>query len=405
MIRLDRGRPFPGTLNQDQQNEVLAPARPTGCSTTPSATTPTTAGRNDDHGQQRPDHRCPNANWNGVTTNYCAGVTADDIVAHEWGHAYTEYTPGLIYQWQSGALNEAYSDIWGETVDLINGRMNDVGEGNLTAARATGQCSDYTRGDIADDDHRSGRRRRPVPGAAPASFGPRLHAGRRHRRRRRGATDAADDARPDTTTDGCTAVHQRRRRRRQVGLRRPRHLHLHRQGRNAEAAGATGIVVGDTPPAALDLRSPARRTIYGLMVTNADGAKIKSAGTGQLARPGVATDAKTDSTAGSSARSPTGLRRRDPRHVEPELLRRPGQGVRRRVPLRRPTTAAACTATPAWSTTATRCSSTAAPTTARRSRHRPRQGRGHLLQRPDRLPDADVDFPDLADGLEARART
>ena len=44
--------------------------------------------------------------------------TADDVVAHEWGHAYTEYTSGLIYQWQSGALNESYSDIWGETVDL-----------------------------------------------------------------------------------------------------------------------------------------------------------------------------------------------------------------------------------------------------------------------------------------------
>ena len=56
-----------------------------------------------------------------MTTNYCNGVTSDDVVAHEWGHAYTEYTCG-IYQWQPGALNESYSDIWGETVDLINGR-------------------------------------------------------------------------------------------------------------------------------------------------------------------------------------------------------------------------------------------------------------------------------------------
>ena len=54
-----------------------------------------------------PRINCPNANWNGVTTNYCDGVTSDDVVAHEWGHAYTEYTHGLIYQWQSGALNEA----------------------------------------------------------------------------------------------------------------------------------------------------------------------------------------------------------------------------------------------------------------------------------------------------------
>ena len=30
----------------------------------------------------------------------------------------------LIYQWQPGALNESYSDIWGETIDLINDRMD-----------------------------------------------------------------------------------------------------------------------------------------------------------------------------------------------------------------------------------------------------------------------------------------
>jgi Zn-dependent metalloprotease len=63
---------------------------------------------------------CPNANWNGVTTNYCPDFDKDDIVAHEWGHAYTEYTHNLIYANQSGALNESYSDIFGETVDLNN---------------------------------------------------------------------------------------------------------------------------------------------------------------------------------------------------------------------------------------------------------------------------------------------
>jgi hypothetical protein len=41
-------------------------------------------------------------------------------VAHEWGHAYTDYTHNLIYQCQAGALNESYSDIWGEVVDLRN---------------------------------------------------------------------------------------------------------------------------------------------------------------------------------------------------------------------------------------------------------------------------------------------
>jgi hypothetical protein len=64
-----------------------------------------------------PNIACPNANWNGATTNYCSDVTGDDTVAHEWGHAYSEYSHGLIYAWQPGALNESHSDIWGEIVD------------------------------------------------------------------------------------------------------------------------------------------------------------------------------------------------------------------------------------------------------------------------------------------------
>ena len=78
---------------------------------------------------------CPNANWNGLTTNYCNGVTSDDVVAHEWGHAYTERTHGLIYQWQPGALNESYSDIWGEVVDQINGVGTDSAGGGAHAER------------------------------------------------------------------------------------------------------------------------------------------------------------------------------------------------------------------------------------------------------------------------------
>lgn len=71
--------------------------------------------------------QCPNAYWNGDSTNYCPGFDADDVVSHEWSHAYTEYTHGLIYQYQSGALNEAYSDIFGETYDLVNGIEGPLG--------------------------------------------------------------------------------------------------------------------------------------------------------------------------------------------------------------------------------------------------------------------------------------
>jgi Zn-dependent metalloprotease len=62
------------------------------------------------------------ANPLGQLTSYGMYFVADDVVAHEWTHVYTYFTNGLIYAWQPGALNEAYSDIIGETVDLQNGR-------------------------------------------------------------------------------------------------------------------------------------------------------------------------------------------------------------------------------------------------------------------------------------------
>ncbi|MGH9162725.1 MAG: M4 family metallopeptidase, partial [Vicinamibacteraceae bacterium] len=81
---------------------------------------------------------CPNASWNGVFISFCPGFTTDDVTAHEWGHAYTQYTHNLIYQWQPGALNEAYSDIWGEVVDLLNERGTD----EQSVRRDTG-CSEF----------------------------------------------------------------------------------------------------------------------------------------------------------------------------------------------------------------------------------------------------------------------
>jgi Zn-dependent metalloprotease len=83
---------------------------------------------------------CPNASWNGLFISFCPGTTTDDVTAHEWGHAYTQYTHNLVYQWQPGALNESYSDIWGETVDRINGRGLDAPDG----ARTTNSCTSYT---------------------------------------------------------------------------------------------------------------------------------------------------------------------------------------------------------------------------------------------------------------------
>ncbi len=82
---------------------------------------------------------CPNAHWTGSFIGFCRNMAVDDVVAHEMAHAYTQYTHGLIYQWQSGALNEAYSDIWGETVDMLNNFQLDAPD----APRTVGECSLY----------------------------------------------------------------------------------------------------------------------------------------------------------------------------------------------------------------------------------------------------------------------
>jgi bacillolysin len=85
------------------------------------------------------NEHCPNAYWNGVSTNYCPDFDADDVVSHEWTHGYTEYTHNLTYAYQPGALNEAYSDIFGETHDLINGVDAEGGSNNSAPMDGGGQ--------------------------------------------------------------------------------------------------------------------------------------------------------------------------------------------------------------------------------------------------------------------------
>ncbi|MEL7448548.1 MAG: M4 family metallopeptidase [Pseudomonadota bacterium] len=89
-----------------------------------------------------PSVPCPNARWNGSFIEFCPGTTSDDVVAHEWAHAYTQATHGLIYQWQSGALNESYSDIFGEIVDFLNADGTDM----PGAVRNDGACSAFAGG-------------------------------------------------------------------------------------------------------------------------------------------------------------------------------------------------------------------------------------------------------------------
>lgn len=48
---------------------------------------------------------------------YFAGFTRSiDVVAHELAHGLTQYTAGLTYVGQPGALNESASDVWGALV-------------------------------------------------------------------------------------------------------------------------------------------------------------------------------------------------------------------------------------------------------------------------------------------------
>lgn len=78
-----------------------------------------------------------NAYWNGTQMAYGDGdgvsfleLSGDlDVVAHELSHGVTEATSNLIYSYESGALNEAFSDIMAAAVEFYNGTGNwTVGE-------------------------------------------------------------------------------------------------------------------------------------------------------------------------------------------------------------------------------------------------------------------------------------
>lgn len=61
--------------------------------------------------------------WDGQRMTYGDGgslfspLTSVDVVGHEIGHGVCEKTANLIYSYESGAINEALSDIWGAMVE------------------------------------------------------------------------------------------------------------------------------------------------------------------------------------------------------------------------------------------------------------------------------------------------
>lgn len=70
---------------------------------------------------------CPNAFWNGQFMTYCTTFPHDDVAGHEISHGVTEFSSNLVYAYQPGALNESFSDIFGETIDLLNSSENEAG--------------------------------------------------------------------------------------------------------------------------------------------------------------------------------------------------------------------------------------------------------------------------------------
>lgn len=267
------GDAFPGQLDEDQQNEVLATGESYwmfkntfGYDSWDGAGTTMITVNND------PRIACPNANWNGVTTNYCSGVTGDDTVAHEWGHAYTESTSGLIYQWQAGAMNEAYSDIWGETVDMLNSRHNEGGETEAAPVyRTPGACSvdqpapyDLTVSITAPAE---------IAGECNAAtgFGPDLPNGEITAE----VIVATDDAASGSTTDGCTPFTNAAAIANKWAYVDRGACSFQDKADNATAAGAQGLIVGNntgTAPPGM----AGDGTIYTLGVSMADGTRIKS---------------------------------------------------------------------------------------------------------------------------------
>ncbi|MBS4213533.1 M4 family metallopeptidase [Neobacillus rhizophilus] len=109
-----------------------------------------------------------NAFWNGSQMVYGDGDGTTfiplsggiDVVAHELTHAVTDTSSDLVYQNESGALNEAISDIFGTLVEFYNGKNPDyeIGEDVYTPAKANDalrSMSDPTK--YGDPDHYSKR--------------------------------------------------------------------------------------------------------------------------------------------------------------------------------------------------------------------------------------------------------
>lgn len=86
-----------------------------------------------------------NAFWDGSRMTYGDGdgvnygpLVSLDICGHEISHGVTEYSANLVYSYQSGALNESFSDIFGESIEKFASGTNDWLMGDAIGAGGSG---------------------------------------------------------------------------------------------------------------------------------------------------------------------------------------------------------------------------------------------------------------------------
>ncbi|UII28631.1 M4 family metallopeptidase [Fulvivirga maritima] len=86
-----------------------------------------------------------NAFWDGSRMTYGDGdgvnygpLVSLDICGHEISHGVTEYSSNLNYSYESGALNESFSDIFGESIEYYASGSNDWLMGDEIGAGGSG---------------------------------------------------------------------------------------------------------------------------------------------------------------------------------------------------------------------------------------------------------------------------
>ncbi len=113
---------------------------------------------------------CPNAFFTtqgfglGPHAVFCTGFSSDDFVGHEFTHGVTAFSANLIYQNQPGQMNESFSDVFGELIDLFNGNAAFAGARDIPPLWPNPPRTVLPRPTGTDDDNRM----RAVPPAAEA---------------------------------------------------------------------------------------------------------------------------------------------------------------------------------------------------------------------------------------------